>query len=141
MGRHPCRALSRITNNMVRGAANRWVNPASKENILAAKRHMRDLERQGTDDFPWILMKRKGIALSGLSKRSAYRKVTTINLFYSHGSILSSAPFLDGFIKIQEFGNTVSGFCLGRTGKQRLSQVLLIICWVLTESVQCLRSG
>lgn len=28
--------------------------PASKENIQAAKRHMRDLERQGTDEFPWI---------------------------------------------------------------------------------------
>jgi phage terminase large subunit-like protein len=27
---------------------------ASKENILAAKRHMRDLERQNTDEFPYI---------------------------------------------------------------------------------------
>lgn len=34
--------------------------PASKENILAAKRHMRDLERQGTDDFPWIFDEEKG---------------------------------------------------------------------------------
>ncbi|HFX3837551.1 TPA: terminase large subunit [Enterococcus faecium] len=28
--------------------------PASKENILAAKRHVLDLERQGTEEFPWI---------------------------------------------------------------------------------------
>lgn len=34
--------------------------PASKENILAAKRHMRDLKRQGTDDFPWIFDEEKG---------------------------------------------------------------------------------
>ncbi|HBO5952285.1 TPA: terminase large subunit, partial [Pseudomonas aeruginosa] len=34
--------------------------PASKENILAAKRHMRDLERQGTDDFPWVFDEEKG---------------------------------------------------------------------------------
>ncbi len=34
--------------------------PASKENILAAKRHIRDLERQGTDDFPWIFDEEKG---------------------------------------------------------------------------------
>lgn len=34
--------------------------PASKENILAAKRHMKDLERQGTDDFPWIFDEEKG---------------------------------------------------------------------------------
>lgn len=34
--------------------------PASKENIQAAKRHMRDLERQGTDDFPWVFVEEKG---------------------------------------------------------------------------------
>lgn len=34
--------------------------PASKENVQAAKRHMRDLERQGTDDFPWIFVEEKG---------------------------------------------------------------------------------
>lgn len=34
--------------------------PASKENILAAKRHMRDLNRQGTDDFPWVFDEEKG---------------------------------------------------------------------------------
>lgn len=34
--------------------------PASKENILAAKRHMRDLERQGTEDFPWVFDEEKG---------------------------------------------------------------------------------
>lgn len=34
--------------------------PASKENILAAKRHMRDLARQGTDDFPWVFNEEKG---------------------------------------------------------------------------------
>jgi phage terminase large subunit-like protein len=33
---------------------------ASKENILAAKRHMHDLERQGTDDFPWIFDEEEG---------------------------------------------------------------------------------
>jgi len=27
---------------------------ASEENILAAKRHLRDLENQGTDNFPWV---------------------------------------------------------------------------------------
>lgn len=34
--------------------------PASKENILAAKRHIYDLERQGTEDFPWIFDEDKG---------------------------------------------------------------------------------
>lgn len=34
--------------------------PASKENIQAAKRHMRDLTRQGTDDFPWVFDEEKG---------------------------------------------------------------------------------
>lgn len=34
--------------------------PASKENILAAKRHMRDLDRQGSDDFPWVFDEEKG---------------------------------------------------------------------------------
>lgn len=34
--------------------------PASKENILVAKRHIRDLERQGTDDFPWTFDEEKG---------------------------------------------------------------------------------
>src|SRR5699024_951643 len=33
---------------------------ASKKNILAAKRHMRDLARQGTDEFPWIFVEEKG---------------------------------------------------------------------------------
>lgn len=32
---------------------------ASKKNILAAKRHMKDLGRQGTDDFPWIFVEEK----------------------------------------------------------------------------------
>nr|WP_241432900.1 hypothetical protein [Listeria fleischmannii] len=30
------------------------VMPANKYVILAAERHMKDLEKQGTDDFPWI---------------------------------------------------------------------------------------
>ena len=34
--------------------------PASKENILAAKRHMKDLDRQGTEDFPWVFDEKKG---------------------------------------------------------------------------------
>ncbi|GGP17229.1 terminase large subunit [Oceanobacillus neutriphilus] len=34
--------------------------PASKENISAAKRHMRDLDRQGSDDFPWVFDEEKG---------------------------------------------------------------------------------
>lgn len=33
---------------------------ASKKNILAAKRHLRDLKRQGTEDFPWIFVEEKG---------------------------------------------------------------------------------
>ncbi len=33
--------------------------PASKLIILAAKRHMRDLKRQGTDEFPWIFDEKK----------------------------------------------------------------------------------
>ncbi|EAG4505306.1 terminase large subunit [Listeria monocytogenes] len=33
---------------------------ASKENIQAAKRHLRDLKRQGTDSFPWIFDTEKG---------------------------------------------------------------------------------
>ena len=34
--------------------------PASKENIQGAKRHLMDLKRQGTDDFPWIFDEEKG---------------------------------------------------------------------------------
>lgn len=33
--------------------------PASKENILAAKRHRRDLKRQGTKNFPWVFDEEK----------------------------------------------------------------------------------
>lgn len=33
---------------------------ASKKNILAAKRHLRDLKRQGTKDFPWIFVEETG---------------------------------------------------------------------------------
>ncbi|WP_221644168.1 hypothetical protein [Listeria cossartiae] len=33
---------------------------ASKENIAMAKRHLNDLKRQGTDDFPWIFDEEKG---------------------------------------------------------------------------------
>ncbi|API89425.1 terminase [Marinilactibacillus sp. 15R] len=33
--------------------------PASKENIQAAKRHMRDLKRQGTEEFPWVFDEEK----------------------------------------------------------------------------------
>lgn len=33
---------------------------ASKKNILAAKRHLKDLKRQGTKDFPWIFVEEKG---------------------------------------------------------------------------------
>ena len=33
---------------------------ASQKNILAAKRHLDDLKRQGTDDFPWIFVEEKG---------------------------------------------------------------------------------
>lgn len=32
---------------------------ASKKNILAAKRHMKDLGRQGTKEFPWIFVEEK----------------------------------------------------------------------------------
>src|SRR5690625_960081 len=32
---------------------------ASKKNILAAKRHIRDLGMQGTKDFPWIFVEEK----------------------------------------------------------------------------------
>ncbi|WP_396265865.1 terminase large subunit [Halobacillus shinanisalinarum] len=33
---------------------------ASKKNILAAKRHLNDLEKQGTDEFPWVFKEDKG---------------------------------------------------------------------------------
>lgn len=33
---------------------------ASKKNILAAKRHLNDLKRQGTEEFPWIFVEEKG---------------------------------------------------------------------------------
>src|SRR5690625_4830588 len=33
---------------------------ASEKNILAAKRHLNDLKRQGTDDFPWIFVEETG---------------------------------------------------------------------------------
>lgn len=32
---------------------------ASEKNILAAKRHLNDLKRQGTDEFPWIFVEEK----------------------------------------------------------------------------------
>ncbi|MDC3412537.1 terminase large subunit [Terrihalobacillus insolitus] len=32
----------------------------SKKNILSAKRHLKDLKRQGTEDFPWIFVEGKG---------------------------------------------------------------------------------
>lgn len=32
---------------------------ASKKNVLAAKRHLNDLKRQGTDNFPWIFDEEK----------------------------------------------------------------------------------
>lgn len=32
----------------------------SKKNILSAKRHLRDLKRQGTDEFPWIFVEETG---------------------------------------------------------------------------------
>lgn len=34
--------------------------PASKENKLAAQRHLNDLERQGDDDFPWVFKEELG---------------------------------------------------------------------------------
>ncbi|PWA08650.1 terminase large subunit [Pueribacillus theae] len=33
---------------------------ASKKNKMAARRHLKDLKRQGTDDFPWIFVEEKG---------------------------------------------------------------------------------
>ncbi|WP_240078121.1 terminase large subunit [Enterococcus gallinarum] len=33
---------------------------ASKENIQAAKRHLMDLKRQGTEEFPWVFDEEKG---------------------------------------------------------------------------------
>lgn len=33
---------------------------ASKNNISSAQRHLNDLKRQGTDDFPWIFVEDKG---------------------------------------------------------------------------------
>lgn len=36
------------------------VIPSSKLNVLAAKRHRKDLERQGIDDFPWVFNEDKG---------------------------------------------------------------------------------
>src|SRR5699024_5826384 len=36
---------------LVKGTIN-----ASKKNILSAKRHLKDLKRQGTDEFPWIFV-------------------------------------------------------------------------------------
>ncbi|VDG18552.1 terminase large subunit [Lactobacillus sakei] [Lactiplantibacillus mudanjiangensis] len=33
--------------------------PDSKENILACERHLKDLKRQGTDDFPWVFDEEK----------------------------------------------------------------------------------
>ena len=32
----------------------------SAKNVLAAKRHLKDLKRQGTDDFPWIFVEETG---------------------------------------------------------------------------------
>lgn len=32
----------------------------SKKNVLSAKRHLNDLKRQGTDDFPWIFVEETG---------------------------------------------------------------------------------
>ncbi|MEC0282424.1 terminase large subunit [Terribacillus saccharophilus] len=33
---------------------------ASKKNVMAARRHLNDLKKQGTDDFPWIFVEDKG---------------------------------------------------------------------------------
>jgi phage terminase large subunit-like protein len=33
---------------------------ASKKNILSAERHLNDLKRQGTEEFPWIFVEEKG---------------------------------------------------------------------------------
>jgi phage terminase large subunit-like protein len=33
---------------------------ASKKNILAAKRHLNDLKKQGTEEFPWIFVEEQG---------------------------------------------------------------------------------
>src|SRR5690625_833745 len=32
----------------------------SKKNILSARRHLNDLKRQGTDNFPWIFVEDSG---------------------------------------------------------------------------------
>ncbi|WP_412059298.1 hypothetical protein [Bacillus velezensis] len=46
---------------------------ASKKNILACKRHLRDLERAGTDEFLTSLTKKKGTGRSNLSSGTASR--------------------------------------------------------------------
>lgn len=55
--------------------------PASKENIQAAKRHMRDFQRQGTDDFPWIFDEEKVTGLLDISKNVNQLKATLVRLF------------------------------------------------------------
>ncbi len=62
--------------------------PASKENIQAAKRHMRDLQRQGTDDFPWIFDEEKGHRpIRYIEKNVNQLKATLVRLFCNLGSI------------------------------------------------------
>ncbi|XIQ67284.1 hypothetical protein N8D24_08925 [Enterococcus faecium] len=60
----------------------------AKKNIQAAKRHMRDLQRQGTDDFPWIFDEEKGHRpIRYIEKNVNQLKATLVRLFCNLGSI------------------------------------------------------
>ena len=55
--------------------------PASKENILAAKRHMKDLDRQGTEDFLGFSMRKKVIDQFAISRKNANRQKAILKQF------------------------------------------------------------
>ncbi len=77
--------------------------PASKENILAAKRHLLDLKRQGTEEFPWIFDEEVGHRpIRFIEDNCRPTEGDLDHLFCNHGNILSSVRCSDGFIKTQE---------------------------------------
>lgn len=51
---------------------------ASKKNILSCRRHLNDLKRQGTEEFPGYLMKKKLIDLYDISKSFVVHQKATI---------------------------------------------------------------
>lgn len=88
--------------------------PASKENILACERHLKDLERQGTDDFPWVFDEEK-----------AYRPIR----FIEKKCRPSKAP--GGRLILQPWQHFIVGSMFGwvhrDTGVRRFREALIFV--------------